>query len=142
MLLDPENTLFVRGTATGPPVLLLSQAPVHDALPAFPPVTAQDGSVPVCEGWGIAPKLTVCVVDGPGEAGLMIPALMAPVLGENGEGGEKDDVPGVAMSAWRADAERAGGAVVLSLDRLPEVIDWYRLLGADTTRGGFVRLLG
>ena len=30
MLLDPENTLFVRGAT---PVLLLADAPVHDALP-------------------------------------------------------------------------------------------------------------
>ncbi|SCY09307.1 hypothetical protein SAMN02745898_101847 [Streptomyces sp. 136MFCol5.1] len=44
MLLDPENTLFVRGAT---PVLLLADAPVHDALPLL---AAPDGAVPRCEG--------------------------------------------------------------------------------------------
>jgi hypothetical protein len=44
MLLDPENTLFVRDAT---PVLLLADAPVHDALPLL---AAPDGAVPRCEG--------------------------------------------------------------------------------------------
>lgn len=67
MLLNPENTLFVRG---GTPVLLLADAPVHDALPLL---TASDGAVPLCEGWNIVPRLTLCVVDGPGDHGLVVP---------------------------------------------------------------------
>ena len=38
MLLDPENTLFVRGAT---PVLLLADAPVHDALPVWPRPTGR-----------------------------------------------------------------------------------------------------
>ncbi len=131
MLLNPENTLFVRGTT---PVLLLADAPVHDVLP---PLTAPDGAIPLCDGWGIVPKLTMCVVDGPGEHGLIVPAIAAPVLDE---GAVSDDDP-EAMSAWCTDAEQAGGAVVLSLERLPEVLDWTHLLGSGTAHGGFVRLL-
>ncbi|MFH8349587.1 hypothetical protein [Streptomyces sp. NPDC018045] len=130
MLLEPEKTLFIRGVT---PVLLMSGTPVHDILPVL---TAPDGVVPQCDAWSIVPKLTICVVDGPGEAGLMIPALVAPVIDEGGETAQPSE-----MAAWCADAERAGGAVVLSLDDLPETLDWAYLLGSSTARGGFMPAL-
>ncbi|MFI8767830.1 hypothetical protein ACIGN6_23365 [Streptomyces sp. NPDC053792] len=130
MLLNPENTLFVRG---GTPVLLLADAPVHDALPLL---TASDGAVPLCEGWNIVPRLTLCVVDGPGDHGLVVPALAAPVVG-----GAEVDTASSGMGDWCADAEQAGGAVVLSLDRLPEELDWSALLSSGTARGGFMPAL-
>lgn len=130
MLLDPENTLFVRGAT---PALLLADAPVHDALPVL---TAPDGAVPLCEGWSIVPRLTLCVVDGPGDHGVLVPALAAPVLG-GPEGGEAPN----GMADWCADAERAGGVLVLSLDQLPEALDWSTLLSSGTTRGGFMPVL-
>ncbi|MDX3538112.1 hypothetical protein PV721_27915 [Streptomyces sp. MB09-01] len=108
MLLNPEKTLFVRGAT---PVLLLSDAPVHDVLPVL---TAPDGTVPRCEGWTIVPKLTLCVVDGPGEAGLIVPALAALVIDSAGGGTDPHD-----MADWCADAERAGGAVVLHSTHCP-----------------------
>ncbi|POX65145.1 hypothetical protein C3492_00535 [Streptomyces sp. Ru62] len=127
MLLDPEKTLFVRGAT---PVLLLAEAPVHEALPVL---SAPDGAVPVCEGWSIAPRLTLCVVDGPGDHGLVVPALAAPVIGAQGAPGDMGD--------WCGDAEAAGGAVVLSVDRLPETLDWSALLSSGTARGGFLPAL-
>lgn len=127
MLLDPENTLFVRGAT---PVLLLADAPVHDALP---PLAAPDGAVPLCEGWSIVPRLTLCVVDGPGDHGLVVPALAAPVVGGAGGG-----TAASGMDDWCTDAERAGGAVVLSLDRIPGTLDWSALLSPGTARGGFM----
>ncbi len=127
MLLDPEKTLFVRGAT---PVLLLAEASVHDALPVL---AAPDGAVPVCEGWSIAPRLTLCVVDGPGDHGLVVPALAAPVIGAEGAPGDMGD--------WCGDAERAGGAVVLSLHRLPGTLDWSALLSSGTARGGFLPAL-
>ncbi|MEU7048143.1 hypothetical protein ACF1GS_01690 [Streptomyces eurythermus] len=130
MLLEPENTLFVRGAT---PVLLLAGAPVHAALP---PLTAPDGAIPRCEGWSIVPRLTLCVVDGPGDHGVLVPALAAPVAGGSDDG----TAPG-HMADWCDDTERAGGAVVLSLDRLPQTLDWPALLSSDTTRGGFVPVL-
>ncbi|MGA5064531.1 hypothetical protein ACPB9E_12245 [Streptomyces exfoliatus] len=127
MLLSPEKTLFVRGVT---PVLLLSDAPVHGLLPVL---AASDGDVPLCGGWSILPRLTMCVVDGPGEAGVVVPALVAPVVdtvdGALGPGG---------MGEWCADVERAGGAVVLSVGELPEVLDWAHLIGSGVARGGFV----
>jgi hypothetical protein len=113
MLLDPENTLFVRGAT---PVLLLAGAPVHEALP---PLTAPGGEIPRCEGWSIVPRLTLCVV-----------------VGDTGDG----TAPG-HMADWCDDTERAGGAVVLSLDRLPETLDWAALLSSGTTHGGFLPAL-
>ncbi|MEU7154628.1 hypothetical protein AB0B15_42475 [Streptomyces sp. NPDC045456] len=127
VLLEPEKTLFVRGAT---PVLLMSETPVHGALPAL---IAPDGAVPQCDGWSIVPKLTMCVVDGPGEAGLMIPALVAPVIDVVGESAEPGE-----MADWCADAERAGGAIVLSLDELPEALDWTNLLGSGAAHGGFM----
>ncbi|MFE4420739.1 hypothetical protein [Streptomyces sp. NPDC056817] len=127
MLLDPENTLFIRGVT---PVLLLADAPVHDALPSL---TAPDGAVPLCEGWSIVPRLTLCVVDGPGEYGLVVPALAAPVVGGADGGTAPSD-----MGDWCTDAEQAGGAVVLSVDKLPEALDWTALLSSGTARGGFM----
>ncbi|MFE9427972.1 hypothetical protein ACFYNO_34025 [Kitasatospora sp. NPDC006697] len=123
MLLSPEKSLFVRGTV---PALLLSEAPVHGVLP---PVVAPDGAVPWCKGWSLMPLATMCVVDGPGESGVLVQAALAPVVDGTGLG---------TMADWRADAERAGGAVVLSLARLPEVLDWPYLLGSGTSHGGFV----
>lgn len=132
VLLDPENTLFVRGAT---PVLLLADAPVHDALPLL---TASDRAVPLCEGWSIVPRLTLCVVDGPGDHGLVVPALAAPVVG-----GADDGTASASggMGDWCADAEQAGGAVVLSLDHLPEALDWSALLSSGTARGGFMPAL-
>ncbi|WP_405706164.1 hypothetical protein OG264_03645 [Streptomyces xanthophaeus] len=130
MLLIPENTLFVRGAT---PVLLLADAPVHAYLPVL---SAPDGRVPACEGWSVVPKLTLCVVDGPGEAGIIIPALAAPVV--DGAGGTLE--PG-EMADWCTDADAAGGVVVLSLEELPEELDWDHLLSSGTARGGFVPAL-
>lgn len=130
VLLAPEKTLFVRGAT---PLLLLADAPVHDHLPLL---TDPGEAVPVCEGWGIAPRLTLCVVDGPGDHGLLVPALTAPVLDETDDGAASG-----AMADWCGDAERAGGAVVLSMDRLPSVLDWSALLAPGTARGGFMPVL-
>ncbi|MDG9720607.1 hypothetical protein [Streptomyces sp. DH24] len=130
MLLNPENTLFVRNTS---PVLLLADAPIHDALPVL---NAPDGVAPGCEGWSIVPRLTLCVVDGPGEHGLVVPTLAAPVV--NTSTGEA--TPG-AMTDWCTDAERTGGALVLSVPRLPTTLDWHHLLTSGTANGGFMPAL-
>ncbi|MFD9542477.1 hypothetical protein [Streptomyces sp. NPDC060022] len=45
------------------------------------------------------------------------------------------------MGDWCTDAERAGGAVVLSLDELPEVLDRAHLLGSGAAHGGFMASL-
>jgi hypothetical protein len=47
----------------------------------------------------------------------------------------------LAMTPSRPDVERVGGAVVLTLDQLPEVADWSALLSSGTARGGFMPAL-
>ncbi|WP_137991407.1 hypothetical protein [Streptomyces vilmorinianum] len=128
MLLPPENTLFVPGDA---PALLLAGAPVHEELPAL---HAPGGAVPPCAGWSVVPQLTVCVVDGPGDAGCLVPAFVAPVFGGSGT---PDD-----MAGWCEDVVRAGGAVVVSLPELPRTLDWELLLTGGVARGGFVPVAG
>ncbi|MEV7615851.1 hypothetical protein [Streptomyces sp. NPDC089799] len=92
------------------------------------------------------PARARAVVDGPGEAGLVIPALAALVIDTTDTADTADTVDGGTrpghMGDWCADAERAGGAVVLSLDELPEVLDWAHLPGFGTARGGFMPGLG
>ncbi|MER5471100.1 hypothetical protein ABZX90_30350 [Streptomyces sp. NPDC002935] len=75
-------------------------------------------------------------MDGPEDHGLVVPALAAPVIGGTDDGAESND-----MADWCADAEQAGGAVVLSLEQLPEVLDWSALLSSGTARGGFMLAL-
>ncbi len=127
MLFDAENTLFVRGAN---PALLLADAPVHDALPVL---AAPDGRVPVCEGWMIAPMLTLCLVDGPGDAGLVVPAFGARVVDGTGATCGAD-----AMAGWCSDVEQDGGVLMLSLASLPAELDWAHLIGSGAARGGFV----
>ncbi|MCU7822350.1 hypothetical protein [Kitasatospora sp. DSM 101779] len=126
MLLPPENAHFVTGPV--PPLLLLGAAPVHTGLPAL--ADGPDGAMPVCVGWTLVPSLVMCVVDGPGGAGCVIPTLTAP--------GDPEEA--AHIDAWCAAVEEAGGAVVVSLDAMPEQVDWAEVFGGDTARGGFVPL--
>ncbi|MFF8280893.1 hypothetical protein ACF05T_33340 [Streptomyces lateritius] len=89
--------------------------------------------MPRREGRSVVPERTLRVADGPGEAGLVVPALAAPVI----DTADRGIGPG-AMGDWCADAERAGGAVVLSLDELPAVLDRAHLLGSGAAHGGFM----
>ncbi|NUP42407.1 MAG: hypothetical protein HOY76_36590 [Streptomyces sp.] len=134
MLLNPENALFIRGAT---PVLLLADAPIHDALP---PVASARVSGPRPAGWSIVPRLTLCVVDGPGDQGVLIPAMAAPVLPAlPSEGGEAEAGD---MADWCEDAESAGAVLVLSLPQLPAELDLSHLMAAGSARGGLLPLLG
>ncbi|MEW1908023.1 hypothetical protein AB0442_06120 [Kitasatospora sp. NPDC085895] len=126
MLLPPENARFVTGPV--PPLLLLGAAPVHSVLPALS--EGPDGRLPVCEGWTLIPSLIMCVVDGPGGAGCVIPTLTAP--------GDPEEA--AYIDAWCAEVAEAGGAVVVSLDAMPEQVDRAEVFGGDAARGGFVAL--
>ncbi len=97
VFVSPENRRFLPGT---PPVLLLGGAALHDLLPV-PDVTG--GRMPVCEGWSVAAMATLCVVDGPGDAGCVTPAALSPA--------ELD-----AVGDWAQAVRDAGGALVVSLE--------------------------
>ncbi|WP_236241951.1 hypothetical protein [Streptomyces sp. CC228A] len=130
MFVSPENRRFLPGT---PPVLLLGGAALHDLLPV-PDVTG--GRMPVCEGWSVAAMVTLCVVDGPGDAGCVTPAALSPA--------ELD-----AVGDWAQAVRDAGGALVVSLEGVvgeaageEQERDWTGLLGGGRARGGFMRALG
>lgn len=120
MLLPMENVRFVFGPT---PLLLVSAAPIHDVLPVL---HAPNGNMPTCSGWQVMARLTMCLVDGPGDAGCLIPTLAGPDSSEE-------------MADWCGAVASAGGAVVVSLETMPEQIDWNELFTAGLARGGFVR---
>ncbi|WP_139216314.1 MULTISPECIES: hypothetical protein [unclassified Streptomyces] len=124
--MSPENRRFLPGV---PPVLLQGGAALRDVL-AAPDGT--DGRVQVCDGWSVAAMATLCVVDGPGDAGCVTPAALSEA--ETG------------AAADRARAVRdAGGALVVPLEG-PLTEEQGRqgipLLHDGRARGGFVRALG
>lgn len=124
MVLPAENRRFVLGTL---PVLLMGAAPIHEELP---PLYAPDGRVPGCAGWSVVAKATLCIVDGPGELGCVMPGGLSVE--------EFDHVV-----QWCEGVERAGGAVVMSVGVLPgegEPVDWDALLRGGA-RGGFMPVL-
>ncbi|MER5864387.1 hypothetical protein [Kitasatospora sp. NPDC002040] len=131
MLLPREKAHFVLADT---PLLLLDGAPVHDALPLL---HAPDGEMPSCSGWSVAALATMCVVDGPGDAGCLIPGLAA---------AEPDPAAALAaLSAWSGAVDRAGGAVVVSMQVLPAnlaLLDWPGILTGGIARGGFVPAAG
>lgn len=53
------------------PLLLVSAAPIHDDLPV---PHAPNCNMPTCSGWQVMARLTMCVVDGPGDAGCLTDA--------------------------------------------------------------------
>jgi len=126
MLLPREKAHFVLA---GTPLLLLDGAPVHESLP---PLHTTDGEMPLCPGWSVAVMATMCLVDGPGDAGCLIPALGA---------AESDPDSSLATLAdWGRAVEKTGGAVVVSLATLPESLadlDWPTILNGGAN-GGFV----
>ncbi|GGQ12632.1 hypothetical protein [Streptomyces roseolilacinus] len=124
MWVPAENRRFVLGDL---PVLLMGGAPVHEELPEL---HAPGGRVPACAGWSVVPKATLCVVDGPGDSGCVVPGAFSPE--EFGH-----------VVEWCETVERAGGAVVVSVGALPgeaESVDWDALLSGGS-RGGFVPAL-
>ena len=123
MFLPRENVHFVLGPT---PLLIVSAAPIHDDLPAL---HAPNGNMPTCHGWQIMARATLCLVDGPGDAGCLMPTLTGPA-----DSGDVSDMP-----EWCAAVASAGGAVVISVEAMPDRFDWDELFTAGVARGGFVR---
>ncbi|WP_245194589.1 hypothetical protein [Kitasatospora phosalacinea] len=120
-MISPEQVRLVSGASA--PILLLGGAPAHGALPVLRVV---DGAVPALDGWSVFARLTMCVLDGPGDAGCLVPTL-----------GGSFDTDGVAR--WCEEVGRAGGALVVSLpdpSDLTGQLDWPALLDGGS-RGGF-----
>ncbi|MGW4805888.1 hypothetical protein [Kitasatospora sp. NPDC004272] len=125
-MISPEQVRLVSGASA--PILLLGGAPVHGGLPVL---RVTDGSVPGLDGWSVFARLTMCVLDGPGDEGCVFPTL-----------GGSFDTDGVAR--WCEEVERAGGALVVSLPEpagLTGPLDWPVLLDGGS-HGGFAPAMG
>ena len=92
----------IRIIVEGAPILLLPPVPEVEELP--PLRIADDGSVEWCDGWRVAARLAMTIVDGPGENGI-------PIQGHDGSGVNADEV-----MAWCEAADEHGGAVVLAFE--------------------------
>src|SRR5690606_14429699 len=118
-----ENTRYIDGTV--PTLLLTSDEPV-ERLPVF---NLDAGEPPRCDGWQFLTGMTVMVIDGPEEAGLLIEGIAHPEEAEE-------------RLAWLDSVERAGGAVVLGAAAHPPPDDWPALANSGKARGGFAPQIG
>ncbi|WP_405142483.1 hypothetical protein OG589_34710 [Sphaerisporangium sp. NBC_01403] len=104
-----------------PALVLVSTDPI-EMLPVF----QLDADRPLpCDGWQLLAGLTVSVVDGPGDSGMLVEGVIRPDEAEE-------------RTAWLDAVDHAGGAVVLVVDSQSPVDDWAALAGSGKARGGFV----
>ena len=118
----------IRLIVEGAPILLLPRLPEVEELP--PLRLAGDGSVEWCDGWRVAARLAMTIVDGPGENGV-------PVQGYDAGADNAEEV-----MAWCKAVDENGGAVVLSFDgwdatTTPEEL--LELARGCSARGGAMR---
>ena len=115
-----ERVRFVHGER---PLLVIAAGADTEVLPAL----RLEGGLPArCEGWTLVAQLTVCVVDGPGDAGFLIQAAA-------------DLTEAEEQNAWLLLVEAAGGAVVAATQELgTRTLD--EAAARSDARGGFVPL--
>ncbi len=106
------------------PLLLIAGDEATEALPAL---RLERGRPARCDGWRLVARLTLCVVDGPGDAGFLVQALDGPA-----EAGDQSD--------WLRSVEATGGAVVVAAEGLGEVRTLDEAAACSDVRGGFVSL--
>jgi hypothetical protein len=116
MFVTPEQILFV---AAPEPMLVVTGVAEAAALPEL---AVADGRAARCDGWSLLPRMTMCVVDGPGDAGFLVGAFEA-------------------ERAWFDAVDAVGGATVVAVDADPAG-DLPTLAARPDARGGFVPLLG
>ncbi|TDD58583.1 hypothetical protein E1293_46895 [Actinomadura darangshiensis] len=119
MLVPRENAMYV---AEPIPHLVLVAPP---GLETLPPLTLRDGVVGRCDGWNLFARLTVSVVDGPGDAGFMVP-------------GATDEQEAERLAPRLDAVQRAGAAVVIGLPAHPSDPSLESLVSAPGVRGGTV----
>lgn len=105
---------------------LIVVAPPH--MDALPPITVRDGYIQPCEGWLLFPRLTLCVVDGPGDAGFLVQ-------------GAADADQAEHLTRWLEALDKTGAAVVIALEEPLEDTSLDELVSLPTARGGAIPLL-
>ena len=93
----PVTVPFERAAffVEGAPVLLL---PEIESLPTLR--LTEDGTVDSCEGWRIVARVSFTIVDGPGDAGIVV----------------RGELTNESLMAWSRAVDEHGGAVVISFD--------------------------
>ena len=109
------------------PILVLSAALDGVLLPLL---ESYDSGAPVrVAGWSVVARTTMCVLDGPGDQGFLVPTLA--------EIGQMDE-----RAAWAQAVADSGGLLVLQVGAHRLEASVYDLLADTGTRGGFVPHLG
>ncbi|MGW0807146.1 hypothetical protein [Nonomuraea sp. NPDC002799] len=112
----------VRHLGGAIPTLVLYSA---EPIVQFPIFRLSTGRPAVCTGWTFRAGLTVSIINGPGTFELLVDGISEP-----------DEVD--MGLAWSNAVERAGGAVVMVVDRRCMTFDWTAAAGTGRVRGGFV----
>jgi len=126
---DRVRFLIVRSNdeRTLPLLLVAAGSMLPDMPAAASELTLDD--LPVADGWRLMARATVCVLDGPRDAGLLLAA----------------DVTRLdLMDSWVETVETAGGAFVLAFpdNDLPTLeIESPSLAGLPQAQGAFVRAI-
>ena len=119
-LIPTERTRFLSAPV---PAVVIAAEPGGVGLPllAFYPT----GAAMRAAGWTVVARATMCVLDGPGSDGLLLPTISGT--------GQMD-----RAAAWAEAVADAGGVLALQVasPRLDTIV--YELLADPETRGGFV----
>jgi hypothetical protein len=119
-LLNREQARFLRAPQ---PVLLVA---LPDEFGPLPELTSDAAGAPAAlAGWSVLAGGTLCVVDGPGDLGFLLPTLAA-----------ADEL--ADSMAWAGSVADCGGAYVFQVDEKHLDTPLDKLVQAPGTRGGFV----
>jgi hypothetical protein len=134
-LLTPDLARFL---STPQPVLLVA---LSADMPSLPPLARDaSGSPAHLAGWSVLAGATLCVVDGPGEQGFLLPTIGGPFgdSASDSDGGDGGMEQMKASLAWAAGVEDCGGAYVLQVAEDELDAPLAQLISKPVARGGFV----
>lgn len=120
VLVDRRQVAFIVDQL---PLIVLRGLPDAYDLPL---IQVEEGQVGPCSGWILALHATMCVIDGPGDAGLLLPVFAG-----------DEAIDAVAQhERWLAAVSIYGGAVLVVGDS--EVGSVADVAARSGLRGGFV----
>ncbi|NUR03817.1 MAG: hypothetical protein HOY79_47095 [Streptomyces sp.] len=119
-LIPTERTRFLSAPVAA---VVIAAEPGGTVLP---PLAFYDtGTAKRVLGWTVVARTTMCVLDGPGQDGMLVPTIS--------DTGQMD-----RAAAWAEAVADAGGVLALQVARGRLDATVYDLLADAETRGGFV----
>lgn len=108
------------------PMILL-----HDVPTAFdlPPLSTTAGQVAPCAGWVLMASGAMCVVDGPGNLGYLLPIANDAAM---------DLTTFKEHQLWLAAVDAAGGVVVVAGENTRDIASVEDIVDRTGLRGGFI----